>query len=60
MGMEDEARLLSSTTGSDLGAKLRSARQNAGHSLAAMASMTHFSKSYLGHIETGLRVPTPR
>ncbi|WP_248294942.1 helix-turn-helix transcriptional regulator [Actinoplanes sp. TBRC 11911] len=57
--MEDEARLLSSTTGSDLGAQLRSARQNAGHSLAAMASMTHFSKSYLGHIETGLRVPTP-
>jgi transcriptional regulator with XRE-family HTH domain len=57
--MEDQPRLLPSTPGNDLGAQLRAARRNAGHSLAAMAALTHFSKPYLGHIETGRRLATP-
>lgn len=43
----------------DLGAHLRAARQAAGHSLAGMAVLTHFSKSYLGLVETGRRPATP-
>ncbi|MGC5033925.1 helix-turn-helix domain-containing protein [Micromonospora sp. DT229] len=43
----------------DLGAHLRAAREAAGHSLAGMAALTHFSKSYLGLVETGRRPATP-
>ncbi|SCL24474.1 helix-turn-helix domain-containing protein [Micromonospora inyonensis] len=43
----------------DLGAKLRAAREAAGHSLAGMAALTHFSKPYLGLVETGRRPATP-
>jgi transcriptional regulator with XRE-family HTH domain len=40
------------------GARLREARQAAGISLAALAGRTHYSKSYLGLIETGCRTAT--
>lgn len=40
----------------DLGATLRAARVAAGLSLDGMSRLTHFSKSTLGHIETGRRV----
>lgn len=43
----------------DLGAHLRAAREAAGHSLAGMAALTHFSKPYLGLVETGRRPATP-
>jgi Helix-turn-helix domain len=42
----------------DLGAQLRAAREAAGYSLARMAALTHFSKPYLGLIETGHRAVT--
>jgi len=43
----------------DLPAQLRAARQAAGHSLAGMAALTHFSKPYLSLVETGRRTVTP-
>jgi len=43
----------------DLAAQLRAARLAAGHSLAGMAALTHFSKPYLGLVETGRRTVTP-
>jgi transcriptional regulator with XRE-family HTH domain len=42
----------------ETGAKLRRARQAAGLSLATLATRTHYSKSYLGLIETGCRTTT--
>jgi transcriptional regulator with XRE-family HTH domain len=42
----------------DAGVRLRRARQAAGVSLAAMAARTHYSKSYLGNVETGRRAAT--
>ncbi len=44
---------------SDLGAKLRAAREAAGVSLAAVAARTHYSKALLGHLETGKRAIKP-
>ncbi len=43
---------------SDTGAKLRQARLAAGVSLAVLATRTHYSKSYLGNVETGRRAAT--
>lgn len=43
----------------DVGASLRAARQAAGISLSVMADRTHYSKSYLGLVETGKRPVTP-
>lgn len=57
--MEDNHRLPPSPPCGDLAARLRAAREAAGHSLATMAALTHFSKPYLGHVETGHRQPTP-
>nr|WP_183218307.1 helix-turn-helix transcriptional regulator [Actinoplanes campanulatus] len=59
MNMEDHGRLPPSPPSGDLGNQLRAAREAAGHSLATMAALTHFSKPYLGHVETGHRYPTP-
>jgi transcriptional regulator with XRE-family HTH domain len=59
MNMEDNGRLPPSPPTGDLGNQLRAAREAAGHSLATMAALTHFSKPYLGHVETGHRHPTP-
>jgi transcriptional regulator with XRE-family HTH domain len=42
----------------DLAAQLRAAREAAGHSLAGMAALTHFSKPYLSLVETGRRTVT--
>src|SRR5690349_14130379 len=42
----------------DLGAQLRAAREAAGYSFARMATLTHFSKPYLGLVETGHRAVT--
>lgn len=42
----------------EIGPLLRAARQDAGLSLAAMAKLTHYSKPYLGQVETGERVAT--
>ncbi|MBF6302238.1 helix-turn-helix domain-containing protein [Nocardia amamiensis] len=39
----------------DIGERLRAIRQAAGLSLAALAARIPFSRSYLGHIETGAR-----
>jgi len=44
---------------SDPAGTLRRAREAAGLSLAAMAARTHYSKSYLGNVETGRRAVTP-
>ena len=55
MSMEDDDRLPPSPLSGDLGNQLRAAREAAGHSLATMAALTHFSKPYLGHVETGHR-----
>lgn len=44
---------------SELGGKLRAAREAAGMSLAALARRTHYSKALLGHLETGKRGVTP-
>lgn len=46
------------STTDEMGTLLRAARQDAGLSLAAMAELTHFSKPYLGHVETGVRAAT--
>ncbi|MGH3613289.1 MAG: helix-turn-helix domain-containing protein [Pseudonocardia sp.] len=43
----------------DLGSNLRAAREAAGVSLSAMACRTHYSKSLLGHLETGKRTVKP-
>jgi transcriptional regulator with XRE-family HTH domain len=43
----------------EMGAILRTARQAAGLSLAAMAGRTNYSKAYLGRVETGQRRTTP-
>ncbi len=43
---------------SELGRKLREARDAAGLSLAGMASRTGYSRSYLGNVETGERAAT--
>lgn len=42
------------------GADLRSAREQAGVSLARMARQTHFTKSYLSLVETDKRPVGPR
>lgn len=39
----------------DIGERLRAARQAAGLSLAELAARIPFSRSYLGHVETGTR-----
>jgi len=44
---------------SELGQKLRRARQQAGLSLAGMAKRTGYSRGYLGNVETGERQATP-
>lgn len=44
---------------SDLGARLRAARAEAGVSLSALARRTHYSKAMLGHLETGKRPVHP-
>lgn len=60
MTMEPQQGLPPSTPDTaDLGPKLRAAREAAGHSLAGMAALTHFSKPYLGLVETGRRPATP-
>lgn len=60
MTMEAGAGLPPSTPdASDLAAQLRAARVAAGHSLTGMAALTHFSKPYLGLVETGRRTVTP-
>ncbi len=41
-----------------VGAQLRSAREAAGMSLAALAAQIHYGKSVLGYYETGQRTPT--
>src|SRR5689334_13084538 len=38
-----------------VGAKLRMARKAAGLSLARMAERTHYSKGFLGNVETGVK-----
>ncbi|UVS80773.1 helix-turn-helix transcriptional regulator [Actinokineospora sp. UTMC 2448] len=43
----------------NLGAMLRAARVAAGVSLSAMAERTHYSKPYLGQLETGKRMIKP-
>lgn len=48
----------STTDPTHLGQRLRIAREAAGHSLAGMAALTHFSKPYLGLVETGRRPAT--
>lgn len=42
----------------DIGQILRTAREDAGLTLAGIASRTGFSRSYLGNVETGHRQPT--
>jgi transcriptional regulator with XRE-family HTH domain len=46
-------------TVSELGKNLRAAREAAGVSLAALSKRTHYSKSQLGHLETGERDVKP-
>lgn len=46
------------STNEEMGALLRAARQETGLSLAALAELTHYSKPYLGLIETGARTTT--
>jgi transcriptional regulator with XRE-family HTH domain len=58
MTMEGDAGLPPSTTETHLGSQLRTAREAAGYSLARMADVTHFSKPYLGLVETGHRAAT--
>jgi transcriptional regulator with XRE-family HTH domain len=41
------------------GAMLRAAREAAGVSLSALATQAHYSKSYLGNVETGEKPVTP-
>jgi transcriptional regulator with XRE-family HTH domain len=45
---------------SDLGQRLRTAREAAGISLSGMASRTGYSDGYLGNVETGVRDVTPK
>jgi transcriptional regulator with XRE-family HTH domain len=60
MTMEAGQRLPAFTDDpTDLPTRLRAARRAAGYSLAGMAALTHFSKPYLGLVETGRRTPTP-
>lgn len=54
MNTEDDDLLPPSAPSGDL-----AAREAAGHILATMAALTHFSKPYLGQVETGHRHPTP-
>nr|WP_211481199.1 helix-turn-helix transcriptional regulator [Actinopolyspora xinjiangensis] len=42
----------------DVGTLMRAARLDAGLSLSRMAELTHFSKPYLGQVETGTRTAT--
>lgn len=44
---------------SELGARLREAREAAGLSLSAMAAKTHYSKPYLSQLESGARPAKP-
>jgi transcriptional regulator with XRE-family HTH domain len=44
---------------SELGRNLRTAREAAGVSLAALARRAHYSKALLGHLETGVRHVRP-
>lgn len=44
---------------SDLGATLRAARKDAGFSLQGLADTTHYTKQYLGQLETGKRSILP-
>jgi transcriptional regulator with XRE-family HTH domain len=57
------SRVFRSTYGvpvvSDVGASLRRAREEAGLSLAALATRTHFSRGHLANVESGRRKPTP-
>lgn len=46
------------STAEDVGSTLRAAREDAGVSLTRMAALTHFSKSYLGLVETSRRSAT--
>lgn len=41
------------------GTELRRAREAAGLSLAQLARLVHYSKAYLGKVETGVKVPLP-
>src|SRR4051812_47568164 len=45
---------------SDLGSRLRAAREAAGLSLSGMASRTGYSDGYLGNVENGVRNVTPK
>lgn len=45
---------------SDLGKRLRQAREAAGLSLSGMARRTGYSDGYLGNVETGVRNATPK
>jgi len=45
---------------SDLGKRLRQAREAAGLGLSGMARRTGYSDGYLGNVETGVRSATPR
>lgn len=42
----------------DIGARLRLARESAGISLAALAARTHYGKGFLSNVETGRRTAT--
>ena len=42
----------------EVGTRLRAARSDAGLSLSALEDLTHYSKSYLGQVETGERAAT--
>ncbi|MGY6652850.1 helix-turn-helix domain-containing protein [Amycolatopsis sp. TRM77291] len=44
---------------SELGARLRAARETAGLSLSALAARTHYSKPYLSQLESGARPAKP-
>ncbi|WP_308283276.1 helix-turn-helix transcriptional regulator [Pseudonocardia nigra] len=44
---------------SEVGQRLRAAREDAGVSLTSLARRTHYSKALLGHLETGNRTVTP-
>src|SRR5947207_8146021 len=60
MGRKDKAIPIGQNTVSDLGAKLRFARQNAGISLTQMAHEVGCSKSYISSVENGTVRPSPR
>ncbi|MBB5159991.1 helix-turn-helix domain-containing protein [Saccharopolyspora phatthalungensis] len=50
---------MASTNDLDIGLLLREVRRSVGLSLDAMSRETHYSKSTLGHVETGRRRATP-